>query len=179
MPPHGDGVSAVTVVPARLDWLEALAEGDEVFTARFGIAVEDDWIGFPEALPHAVAGARQRSEDPWGSQLFFDGGDGALVGFGGFKGAPMNGDVEIGYAVAPARQGRGIATAVVAILVERAAAAEVTVVSAHTLGTDNPSTAVLRKSGFQRVAELDDPELGPIWRWELAVDAASAGDDGP
>ena len=57
MPPHGDGVGAVTVVPARLDWLEALAEGDEVFTARFGIAVEDDWICFPEALPDAVAGA--------------------------------------------------------------------------------------------------------------------------
>ena len=39
--------------------------------------------------------------------------DGALIGFGGFKGAPRDGDVEIGYAVAPDRQGRGIATAVV------------------------------------------------------------------
>ena len=168
-------MSTVTVVPARLDWLEALAEGDDVFTARFGIEVERDWIGFPEALPYAVDGARQRSEDPWGSQLFFDGGDGALVGFGGFKGAPRDGDVEIGYAVAPARQGRGIATAVVEILVERAVAAGVTVVSAHTLGADNPSTAVLRKCGFQRVAELDDPELGPIWRWELAVSVADVG----
>ena len=76
--------------------------------------------------------------------------------------------------MAPARQGRGIATAVVAILVERAVAAGVTIVSAHTLGADNPSTAVLRKSGFQRVAELDDPELGPIWRWELPLDATTA-----
>jgi RimJ/RimL family protein N-acetyltransferase len=171
MPPHGDEVNPVEVVPARLDWLEALAEGDDVFTARFGIAVEADWAGFPEAIPFAVAGARERSEDPWGSQLFFDGADGALIGFGGFKGEPRDGDVEIGYAVAPARQGRGIATAVVAILVERATAAGVTIVSAHTLGADNPSTAVLRKSGFRRVAELDDAEVGPIWRWELALDA--------
>ena len=61
----------------------------------------------------------------------------------------------------------------VAILVERAVAAGVTIVSAHTLGADNPSTAVLRKSGFRRVAELDDPEVGPIWRWELAVGATT------
>jgi len=172
MPRRGDAMGAVSVVPARLDWLEALAEGDDVFTARFGIAVEPDWAGFPEAIPHAVASARRRSEDPWGSQLFFDGVDGALIGFGGFKDVPRDGDVEIGYAVAPARQGRGIATAVVGILLERAVAAGVATVSAHTLGTDNPSTAVLRRCSFQRVAELDDPELGLIWRWELAVDAA-------
>ena len=43
-----------------------------MFTARFGIAVEPDWAGFPEAIPYAVDGARERSEDPWGSQLFFD-----------------------------------------------------------------------------------------------------------
>jgi RimJ/RimL family protein N-acetyltransferase len=167
-------MSAVDVVPARLDWLEALAEGDDVFTARFGIAVEADWAGFPEAIPFAVEGARKRSEDPWGSQLFFDGADGALIGFGGFKGAPQDGDVEIGYAVAPARQGRGIATAVVAILIERAVAAGIPLVSAHTLGAENPSTAVLRKSGFQRVAELEDPDLGPIWRWELATSDSAA-----
>ena len=158
----------------RLDWLEALAEGDDVFTARFGIAVEPDWAGFPEAIPFAVAGARERSQDPWGSQLFFDVADGALIGFGGFKGAPRDGDAEVGYAVAPARQGRGIATAVVEILLERAVAAGVAIVSAHTLGAENPSTAVLRKCGFQRVAELDDPELGPIWRWELPLDATTA-----
>jgi hypothetical protein len=29
----------VKVLPARLDWLRALAEGDEVFSARFGISV--------------------------------------------------------------------------------------------------------------------------------------------
>ena len=50
-PRHGDAMSPVEVVPARLDWLEALAEGDDVFTARFGIAVEPDWAGFPEAIP--------------------------------------------------------------------------------------------------------------------------------
>ena len=100
----------ISVVPARADWLEALTEGDNVFAARFGVAVERDWIGFPESLAPALDGARRRPDDPWGTHLFFDRADGALVGIGGFKGPPRDGAVEIGYAVAPARQGRGIAS---------------------------------------------------------------------
>lgn len=159
----------VRVDPARLDWLEALAAGDDVFTARFGIPVVEGWVGFPEALAHAVVGARSRPEDPWSSYLFFDETDGALVGFGGFKGPPRDAEVELGYAVAPARQGRGIATVVVGVLVGRARSAGVRTVSAHTLGTENPSTAVLRKSGFVRVGDIDDPDLGAVWRWKLPV----------
>jgi [ribosomal protein S5]-alanine N-acetyltransferase len=159
----------IDVHPARLDWLEALESGNDVFTARFGIPVADGWIGFPEALAPAIDAARKRPDDPWGSHLFFDGDDGALVGFGGFKGAPRDGEVELGYAVAPSRQGRGIATAVVAELVERARSAGVSIVSAHTLGVENPSTAVLRKNGFVRADDIEDPDEGTIWRWELPV----------
>lgn len=159
--------SRVRVEPARLDWLEALADGDEAFTALFGIPVAPGWVGFPEALPHAVEGARSHPDDTWGSHLFFDGRDGALVGFGGYKGAPTNGEVEIGYAIAPSRQRGGLATAVVAVLVERARAAGVGLVSAHTLAEENASVAVLRRAGFTRTAEIVDPDDGPIWRWEL------------
>ena len=87
----------------RLEWIEALIEGDAAFTERFGIAVIEGWAGFPEALPHALDAARRHNADPWGSHLFFD-DDGALVGFGGFKGPPTGGEVEIGYAIAPADQ---------------------------------------------------------------------------
>jgi hypothetical protein len=81
------------VEPPRLEWIEALVEGAPAFTARFGIAVVEGWAGFPEALPHALAAARRHDADPWRSQLFFD-DDGALVGFGGFKGPPADGAVE-------------------------------------------------------------------------------------
>ena len=158
----------VQVSPARLDWLEALAEGDHVFTERFGIAVEAGWAGFPEALPATVETARRRPEDPWGTQLFFD-NDGALVGLGGFYGPPVDGMVEIGYAVAPSRQGRGIATAAVKILLARAAEAGVPLVIAHTLAAVNPSTGVLGKIGFVRTSAQDDPDLGEVWRWERAT----------
>lgn len=155
----------VQVSPARLDWLEALAEGDHVFTKRFGIAVEAGWAGFPEALPAIVEVVRQQPEDPWGTQLFFD-DDGTLVGLGGYYGPPVNGMVEVGYAVAPSRQGRGIATAAVEILVGRAAEAGVPLVVAHTLAEVNPSTGVLGKAGFVRTSAHNDPDLGEVWRWE-------------
>ena len=64
--------------------------------------------------------------------MFFD-ADGALVGFGGYKGPPHGGEVEIGYAIAPERQNRGLATAAVRVFVERARLAGVERVIAHTL----------------------------------------------
>ncbi len=164
---------SVRVEPARLDWLEALADGDNVFTTRFGIAVAEGWIGFPESLPYAIDGVRADPTSAWGSHLFFDESDGALVGFGGYKGPPANGEVEVGYAVAPSRQGRGIATSVVGILVDRARSSGVKLVSAHTLAEENASVAVLRKSGFARTDEIVDPDEGTIWRWELSLDRAA------
>lgn len=158
-------VVVVQVSPARLDWLVALAESDVAFSSRFGIAVEPGWAGFPEALPAAVAAARQRSEDPWGTHLFFD-EDGALVGFGGFTGPPADGVVEIGYAVAPSRRGRGIATAAVRYFLAQAAREGVKVVIAHTLAGANPSTRVLRRTGFVRTTTHHDPQVGEVWRWE-------------
>jgi len=71
--------------------------------------------------------------------------------------------------VEPARQGRGIASAVVEELTTRARSAGVTTVVAHTLAEENASTAVLCRTGFAPVAEVDDPDDGPIWRGERAV----------
>ena len=136
-------------------------------TRMIAIPVVTDWIGFPEALPAAIEEARRRPENPWGTHLFLD-DDGALVGFGGFKGEPRDGEVELGYAVAPGRQGRGIATAVVEELVSRARTAGVNIVSAHTLAEENASTAVLRKSGFARTGQRREPD-GDVWRWERAL----------
>jgi [ribosomal protein S5]-alanine N-acetyltransferase len=40
-------------------------------------------------------------------------------------------------------------------------------VDAHTLGHDNPSTRVLQKAGFRKIAEIEDPDEGSIWQWRL------------
>jgi GNAT superfamily N-acetyltransferase len=156
----------VRVEALRLDWAEALAHGDAVFSDRFGIPVEPGWTGFPDALPILLDAARAGADPRWGPQLFFD-SDGALVGNGGWKGPPNDGVVELGYAVAPSRQRRGIATTVVRELLARARRADVRQVCAHTLAEENASTKVLRRCGFARTAELDDPDEGPGWRWEV------------
>ena len=158
----------VRVEPIRREWAEALAEGDAVFAGRFGIPVEAGWSGFPEAVPTLLQAARAGVPGEWGPQLFFD-DDGALVGNGGWKGRPEQGAAELGYAVAPSRQRRGIATAVVRELVERARRAGLQAVVAHTLAEENASTTVLTRCGFTRTAELTDPDEGRVWRWELRI----------
>lgn len=166
----------IRVEPATLPWMEALAEDDDAFASRFGIPVVRGWAGFPEAIPAVLQGLRDDPEPAWGPYLFFD-GDGALVGFGGWKGPPHDGRVELGYAVAPERQGRGIATAAVRDLVARARAAGVVAVLAHTRPATSASTTVLRRCGFRRAGEVVDPDEGVTWRWELraGIIRASAG----
>ena len=158
----------VRVEQATLPWIEALAEGDDVFTARFGVAVVPGWAPFPEVIPFALEAARDRSSGVWGVHLFFD-SDGALVGNGGWKGPPTDGVVELGYAVSPERQGRGIATGVVRELVARARAAKVRVVVAHTRPEASASTTVLTRCGFAQTSESVDPDDGVVWRWELPL----------
>ncbi len=154
-------------------WADALVEGDEMFARRFGVTVEAAWAGFPETIPFLARAACSGQAPEWGPHLVFDDDD-ALVGNGGWKGEPVDGQAELGYAVAPARQGRGIATAVVLELVARARAAGLLTVVAHTLAETSPSTSVLERCGFTKVADLVDPDDGAVWRWELPLVAGAA-----
>ena len=166
---NGIDPGRIRVEPVRREWADALSHGDAEFTKRFGVPVEADWAGFPEALPIIIAAAQGDEPDQWGPHLFF-GDDGALIGNGGWKGAPSDGAAELGYAVAPARQGRGVATAVVRELAGRARAAGLRMVLAHTLAAESASASVLARCGFAKVAELIDPGEGPVWRWELNLE---------
>jgi RimJ/RimL family protein N-acetyltransferase len=89
-----------------------------------------------------------------------------LVGWGGFKGPPRDGVVELGYAVAPAWEGRGLASAAVREMLREAwASSEVTAVIAHTLPERNGSVRVLEKTGFERDGEAADDDVGTVWRF--------------
>lgn len=134
-------------------------------TERLGIPVETDWTGFRR---RSRSSSRRHASKPHGSGAPNSSstmtGPSSATGAG--KDRPRGGKAEIGYAVAPARQRRGIATGVVRELVEQARRAGLRAVVAHTLAEANASTKVLERCGFRRTAELTDPDEGPIWRWE-------------
>ena len=113
--------------------------------------------------------ARDPRPDPWGSYVVELGG--AAVGVAAFKSAPSpSGEVEIAYMTFPAYEGRGHATAVIALLVEVAAAAGARPV-ALTLPEENASNKALRRNGFVYAGEVVDPEDGLVWRWEQGAAA--------
>lgn len=163
----------LSIEPIGIEWAEALIVSDASFAERFHIPVEADWSGFEDALPILLEAARAAGPSKWRPALFFD--DGVLVGTGGWKGPPEDGVAEMGYAVAPARQGRGIATAVVQRLIEQPRREGVRAVIAHTLAEENASTKVLARCGFTRIAEMTDRDDRPISQWKLNLAAQAGG----
>src|SRR4051812_13176857 len=148
--------------------MDAALAGDEELAAALGHAVVPGWATFREALPAARGALLAEPGDAgWRTRLFVSGDPPELVGWGGFKGPPRNGVVEIGYEIAESRRNRGLATAAVRAMVAEAFADErVTEVIAHTLAEPNASTRVLEKTGFTHVGEAD--ERGErVWRHSL------------
>jgi RimJ/RimL family protein N-acetyltransferase len=133
-----------------------------------GVRLPDSWPAFPEAFTPTRADTLA-SPSGWGGYFFLDLAEDALIGNGGFHGPPADtGVVEIGYEVAPEFRNRGYAReAVKGLLAFAFADFRVRCVVAHTLADTNPSTAVLVRLGFVHVAELANPEVGRVWRWEL------------
>ena len=138
----------------------------------------DDVTAFLDALPAEVRKEISADwwtkfqasafQDPWvhGFKLMLN--DDTLVGMGSFKGPPVDGVVEIAYAVNPEYQGRGFATAAARAMVEFAfRSGDVKKVLAHTLPGGIASQRVLAKSGFRKTGEVMDPDDGLVWRYEI------------
>jgi [ribosomal protein S5]-alanine N-acetyltransferase len=158
-------VAVIRLLSPDIELLDAALAGADVR----GYAVVAGWASFTGALERT----RETLEvDPgmaeWGPRLFVTEDPPELVGWGGFKGAPREGTVEVGYEIAPARQGRGLATAALRALVAEAFADKrVERVIAHTLPERNASNRVLEKVGFMFAGEAR--ERGAlVWRYALA-----------
>lgn len=119
--------------------------------------------------PHWLALLEKSApQDPWVHGFHVVDDAGVTVGLGAFKGPPVEGMVEIAYAIEPEHQGKGHATAAARALAEFALASDqVCVVRAHTLPDGIASQRVLLKSGFEKMGEVIDPEDGLVWRFEL------------
>jgi RimJ/RimL family protein N-acetyltransferase len=166
----------IRLVRADVSLLDAALQGDDVLERALGVEVVPGWVSFTEALPptrDAVAADPGRVE--WGSRFFVAGDPPELVGWGGFKGPPEDGVVELGYEIAAARQGRGLATAATRAMLEEAFSDDgVAAVIAHTLPERNASNRVLEKAGFSFDGEAEE-DGETVWRFRLArVDAGAA-----
>ena len=146
---------------------DAAIAGEERLAELLGHPVAPGWATFAEALPHARDTVAANPGDPWGPRLFLTEDPPELVGWGGFKGAPRDGTVELGYEIAEARRERGLATAAArAMAGEAFADPRVGEVIAHTLPEHNASNHVLEKLGFGFGEETQEGEQ-VVWRFSL------------
>ncbi|MDD7938032.1 GNAT family N-acetyltransferase [Actinomycetospora lutea] len=153
----------IEVRPLPPEQAVTLLTEPEAFVERFGLTLVDGYLAFPDALEPTVTALEGGVDPRWFAHLIVDGTE--VVGLGGFTGPPTDGEVEIGYSVAPSRQGRGVATAAVGLWLERATRGGVRRVRAHTRPEENASVHVLRRHGFVRDGEVTDPDEGTVWRW--------------
>lgn len=157
----------MTSVPIQLISLdlravdEALGGGEWVA----GHPVTPGALPPPFLLEAARAALTEGRPALWYAPFLFE-SDGRIVGSGGFKGPPQAGEVEIGYGVAPAEEGRGFATEAVRLFCARAAECpEVEQVTAETAIGNVASQRVLEKAGFEMVGTRNTAEDGPVFRW--------------
>jgi RimJ/RimL family protein N-acetyltransferase len=157
-------VELIVVLP---DHKRALADGRDTLAAYLGLSLPDDWPEFPEAFElHSTDSV----ETPrWPGYFFVSKFHQSVVGNGGFAGQPQDGEIEIGYEIAPAFRNQGFATAAVeAMLAVAFSQPEILAVTAHTLATENPSNGVLKKVGMRFVGEFPNDDVGTVWRWRKA-----------
>jgi ribosomal-protein-alanine N-acetyltransferase len=165
----------IRLVRPDLELLDAAVAGDDALARALGHAVVPGWATFTGALVSTRdATAAGEADARWGARFFVAGDPPELVGWGGFKGAPRDGVVELGYEIAGSRRGRGLATAATRAMAGEALEDEsVVAVIAHTLPERNASNRVLEKAGFRFDGEADD-RGEPVWRFRLArVDAGA------
>jgi len=164
----------VRLIAATLDLLNAEEISGRELATRLNLAPPPSWP--PEHNDAATRAwfAEKLRDDPandgwvaWYVIARYAGAE-TLAGTAGFTGKPENGVVEVGYAIIPELQRRGIATKAVAALCRKAFAdPAVTAVTARTFPNLFASQGVLRKAGFTRIGEATDPAEGVIWTYRL------------
>ena len=155
-------VLALIEQPERFEELVALTPAAELRGFYVSGDVSPQWLA-------ALRSSAGQGPDPWRYGFWIiEKSSGEIIGGAGFKGAPdAAGMVEIAYGVVPSREGQGYATEAARALIHFATSdRRVRLLRAHTRPAANASTRVLTKCGFVRVADVVDPEDGPVWRWE-------------
>jgi RimJ/RimL family protein N-acetyltransferase len=163
----GHAVPGVSLLEVTAETARALADVgafERSHQVTLGAAVESvrEVVAQDQAYRASIASAPAR----WGGYLAADERR-RVIGACGFKGAPEDGVVEIAYATFRPFERCGYATAMATAMIDLAAkSGEVSCVRAHTLPEANASARLLRRLRFDFEGLVEDPEDGPVWRWE-------------
>jgi RimJ/RimL family protein N-acetyltransferase len=161
-------VSLINVTPALAHELEDPAAFERARGVTLGevaplvkdvVSQGEEYRTRTEALPR------------WGGYLGVDDHK-QVIGTCAFKGAPdEDGVLEIAYFTFPPYERHGYAGAMARALMDLAVrAGGVRCIRAHTLPEANASSRLLRRAGFSYVGMFEDPDDGPVWRWERALE---------
>lgn len=104
---------------------------------------------------------------PWIGYFIADDND-EIIAFGGFKGKPRNGKIEIAYGTVPKYERQGIGSRLCKELVLIALNEDRLVkITARTLPEENTSNRILKRNGFEFLGLVWDEEDGEVWEWEF------------
>jgi RimJ/RimL family protein N-acetyltransferase len=157
----------LTLMPLTEGDLRELLDAPAAFARRHALTIEDGACA--PGFVYARALQNMALAPGWAPVLstrlyVLDGRH--VVGAGGVKAPPLDdGEVEIGYGMAPAYRGRGFATHAARGLTEEALAHGASRVSAFTVPGNAASWRLLQRIGYRRAGETLDPDDGLVWRW--------------
>lgn len=157
----------LTLMPLTARDLRELIDEPDVFARRHALTIEAGACA--PAFIYERALCNMALAPAWAALLstrlyVLDGRQ--VVGSGGIKAPPLDdGEVEIGYGMAPAFQRRGLATQAARGLTDEALVHGASRVSAFTTPDNTASWRLLQRIGYVRAGEMVDPDDGLVWRW--------------
>ncbi|MES2101928.1 MAG: GNAT family N-acetyltransferase [Pseudomonadota bacterium] len=158
----------LTLMPLTERDLHELIDAPAAFARRHALTIAEGACA--PAFIYGRALTNMQAAPEWAgvlsTRLYVLDGERVVVGSGGVKAPPLDdGEVEIGYGMAPAWQGRGLATQAARRLTDEALAHGASRVSAFTTPENAASWRLLQRIGFRRDGETVDPDDGLVWRW--------------
>ena len=159
------------IVPCDDTLFDAIRMGNNTLARVMGVNVPKKWTEFRDTFTPSYH--RWKAHPPlrdWWVYLIIHIPDNMLIGSCGYKGErDANGMVEIGYEIMPSHRMKGLGAETAKGLTDHAFAQPgVHKIVAHTVREENGSVKILEKIGFKQTEDVNDPDEGPLWRWELA-----------
>lgn len=162
------------IAPLSLNVAKSLVFHREELDSLSPIDFPNEWPGneLKSLLPFYIERVETCNDElGWGIWLFISTTEKKIIGNGGFKGKPIDGEVEIGYSIIESYRRKGLGYEGTQALVDWAFEQKgVTLVKAECVDSNIGSIRILEKSGFRCVKRE-----GCFLKWELKKSKEKSG----